>query len=79
MADGPEAGSLQHRAGHAVLGPLSAAQNEHTRTDSGGAARSTVEALTFRAVTRTLFLDQTWRLRIMAMLLLSSEASAKAR
>lgn len=32
-----------------------------TCTASGAAARSTVEALTFRAVTRTLLFDQTWQ------------------
>jgi hypothetical protein len=32
-----------------------------TPTDSAAEARSTVEALTFRAVTRTLLFDQTWQ------------------
>jgi len=48
------------------------------RCDSGAAARSTVDALTFRAVTRTLLFDQTWRSSTKVMLLVSSEASAKS-
>jgi hypothetical protein len=32
-----------------------------TCTDNAAEARSTVEALTFRAVTRTLLFDQTWQ------------------
>ncbi len=49
-----------------------------TCTDSAAAPRSTVEALTFRAVTRTLLFDQTWQSSTKAMLLVSSEASAKS-
>lgn len=49
-----------------------------TCTASGAAARSTVDALTFRAVTRTLLFDHTWESSTKAMLLLSSEASAKS-
>ena len=49
-----------------------------TCTDSGAAAKSTVDALTFRAVTRTLLFDQTWQSSTKAMLLVSSEASAKS-
>ncbi|MFO0189113.1 MAG: hypothetical protein ACK530_19725 [Alphaproteobacteria bacterium] len=48
-----------------------------TCTDRAAAARSTVEALTFRAVTRTLLFDHTWQSSTKAMLLVSSEASAK--
>ena len=47
-----------------------------TCTDNAAAARSTVDALTFRAVTRTLLFDQTWQSSTNAMLLVSSEASA---
>lgn len=49
-----------------------------TCTASGAVARSTVEALTFRAVTRTLLLLHTWQSSTKAMLLASSEASAKS-
>ena len=49
-----------------------------TCTASGAAARSTVEALTLRAVTRTLLFDHTWQSSTKAMLLVSSEASAKS-
>jgi hypothetical protein len=49
-----------------------------TCTDSAADARSTVEALTFRAVTRTLLFDHTWQSSTKAMLLVSSEASAKS-
>jgi len=49
-----------------------------TCTASGAAARSTVEALTFRAVTRTLLFDHTWQSSTNAMLLVSSDASAKS-
>jgi hypothetical protein len=49
-----------------------------TCTASGGAARSTVDVLTFRAVTRTLLLGHTWQLSTKAMLLVWSEASAKS-
>jgi hypothetical protein len=44
----------------------------------GAAARSTLDALTFRAVTRTLSFDQTWQSSTKAMLLVSSDASAKS-
>ena len=37
-----------------------------------------MERLTFRAVTRTLSFDQTWQSSTKAMLLVSSEASAKS-
>jgi hypothetical protein len=40
-----------------------------TCTDSAAKARSTVEALTFRAVTRTLLFNQTWQSSTKAMLL----------
>ena len=46
-------------------------------TASGAAARSKVDALTFRAVTRTLLFDQTWPPSTKAMLLVSSDASAR--
>lgn len=49
-----------------------------TCTESGAAARSTVDALTFRAVTRKLLLDQTWQSSTKAMLLVSSEVSARS-
>jgi hypothetical protein len=49
-----------------------------TCTDSGADARSTVDALTFRAVTRTLLFDHTWQSSTKAMLLVSSDASAKS-
>ena len=49
-----------------------------TCTDSATAAGSTVDALTFRAVTRTLLLLHTWQSSTKAMLLVSSEASAKS-
>lgn len=49
-----------------------------TCTDSGAAVRSIVEALTFRAVTRTLLLLHTWQASTKAILLVSSEASAKS-
>ncbi|TCZ63877.1 hypothetical protein [Roseicella aquatilis] len=49
-----------------------------TCTTIGAAARSTVEALMFRAVTRTLSFDQTLQSSTKAMLLVSSEASAKS-
>ncbi|WP_419898217.1 hypothetical protein [Roseomonas sp. USHLN139] len=42
------------------------------------AARSTVDALTFRAVMRTLLLDNTWQSSTKAMPLVSSEVSAKS-
>lgn len=47
-----------------------------TPTDSVAAARSNVAPEIFRAVTRTLLLDQTWQSSTNAMLLVSSEASA---
>jgi hypothetical protein len=47
-----------------------------TCTANGAAARSTLEALTFLAVTRTLLFDHTWQSSTKAMLLVSSEASA---
>ena len=47
-----------------------------TCTASGAAVRSTVDALTFRAVTRTLLFDHTWQSSTKAMQLVSSEASA---
>ncbi len=40
-----------------------------TCTCSGAAGRSTVDRLTFRAVTRTLSFDQTWQSSTKAMLL----------
>lgn len=49
-----------------------------TCTASAAAARSTVDALTLRAVTRTLLFDQTWQSSMKAMLLVSSDASAKS-
>jgi hypothetical protein len=49
-----------------------------TCTDNAAAARSTVEALTFPAVTRTLLFDHTWQSSTKAMLLVSSDASAKS-
>jgi hypothetical protein len=49
-----------------------------TWTDRPAAERSTVEALTFRAVTRTLLFDYRWQSSTEAMLLVSSEASAKS-
>jgi hypothetical protein len=49
-----------------------------TCTDRPAAARSTVDALTFCAVTRTLLLDQTWQSSTKAMLLVSRDASAKS-
>lgn len=49
-----------------------------TCTANGVAARSTVYALTFRAVMRTLLFDQTWQSSTKAMLLVSSDASAKS-
>jgi hypothetical protein len=64
--------------------PIRLSQADHatlrftTCTDSAAAARSTVEALTFRAVTRTLLFDYTWQSTTNAMLLVSSEASAKS-
>lgn len=50
-----------------------------TCTASGAAARSTFEALTFGAVTRTLLFGHTWQCSTRAMLLASSDASAKSR
>jgi hypothetical protein len=47
-------------------------------TASDAAARSTVEALTFRVATRTLLFDQTWQSNTKAMRLMSSDASAKS-
>ena len=49
-----------------------------TCTASGEAARSTVDALTFRAVTRALLSDHTWQSSTKAMLLVSSDASAES-
>ena len=49
-----------------------------TCTDNAAAARSTVEALTFPAVTRTLLFDHTWQSSTKAILLVSSDASAKS-
>jgi hypothetical protein len=45
-----------------------------TCTASGAAARSTVEALTFRAIARTLLFDHTWQSSTKAVLLVSSDA-----
>lgn len=69
-----------------VAAPLSATTRSQAHgirlfvacTANGAADRSTVDALTFRAVTRTLLFDQTWQSRTKAMLLVSSEASAKS-
>lgn len=49
-----------------------------TCTASGAAARSTVDALTLRAVTRTLLFDHAWQSSTKAMLLVSSNASPKS-
>ena len=49
-----------------------------TYTCSPAAGKSTVDRLTFRAVTRTLSFDQTWQSSTKAMLLVSSDASAKS-
>jgi hypothetical protein len=46
-------------------------------TCSAAAGRSTVDRLTFRAVTLTLSFDQTWQSSTKAMLLVLSDASAK--
>lgn len=57
--------------GHAYP-PLAVGSGHDTRrfttcTDSPAAARSTLDALTFRAVTRTLLFDQTWQSSTKAM------------
>ncbi len=44
----------------------------------GAAARSTVDALMLRAVTRTWSFEHTWQSSTKAMLLVSSDASAKS-
>ena len=41
-----------------------------TRTERASEARSTVDTLTFRAVTRTILFDHTWQSNTKAMLLL---------
>lgn len=47
-------------------------------TASGAAARSSVDALTLRAVTGTVLLDHTSQSRRKALLLVSDDASAKS-
>jgi hypothetical protein len=69
-----------------VAAPLSTEPREHlcgnrrfvTFTANGAAARSTVQAPTFLAVTHTLLFDHARKSSTKAMLLVSSEASAKS-